>query len=483
MSHVDATNTATAAPAPQADRANSASSSSIDPATDFASLLDTSRQLTRQLVDSLQQRAAKVGSTTQRQIRVADALSPTNRRDGLRQTSGRQTSSGAERVDRLKDSQRRSITEDAEDTGDRPQESRIRQRQEQMQADEASRAHQHETASHVSERAAAEPPTPQRQSEPTNSGQPTTSPLSSFGQPVTSDNPNETTNANPAAHVSAPVVAATGGTATGTTPEATSHVQGGRINPPSQQVAPVGSAAGRETGSSGMFRDAAQLNVAKGGDAAANRSTGSTLEFQNILADSARGRTGLQKSLLHTIHTLDKTNASNRVNLDEPGSIKDIAQVVRSTVGAKHSTMVLRLDPPELGKLRVDVQMHDKVLTVQLQAETKVGQEALQHRLTELRSALEQQGIRLDRVEVEFRPPAMPIDDPRDGHYQPQNETQGDQSAAYEQQDRHDRSHQTFGSQADANTNKGDAITDISWAHQETDDVVHLAETGVDVVA
>lgn len=96
------------------------------------------------------------------------------------------------------------------------------------------------------------------------------------------------------------------------------------------------------------------------------------------------------------------------VRMASPEAPEELARVVRSQVGARHSSLTLQLDPPELGRVRVAVQMHADVMTVRFQAETEAGHDALQGRLRELTGALEQQGIRLDRVEVEHRPPAPP---------------------------------------------------------------------------
>jgi hypothetical protein len=74
--------------------------------------------------------------------------------------------------------------------------------------------------------------------------------------------------------------------------------------------------------------------------------------------------------------------------------------------------MTLRLDPPELGQLRVDVRMDDQVLTVRFETQTQAGQEALKGRLTDLRDALERQGIQVNRMEVELRQPAPAQHDP-----------------------------------------------------------------------
>lgn len=98
----------------------------------------------------------------------------------------------------------------------------------------------------------------------------------------------------------------------------------------------------------------------------------------------------------------------DNVSLDRPQGAEELARVVRAQVGSKHSSMTLRLDPPELGRVRVDVRMHNDIMSVRFQADSQAGHDAIQGRLRELTGALEQQGVRLDRVEVEFRPPPPP---------------------------------------------------------------------------
>lgn len=100
------------------------------------------------------------------------------------------------------------------------------------------------------------------------------------------------------------------------------------------------------------------------------------------------------------------------IEINGPEGAQDLARVVRAKVGARHSAMMIRFDPPELGQVRVEVKMHQDVLTLRFQAETEAGHDALAGRIHELTGALEEQGIRLNRVEVEYRPAS---DNQRDG--------------------------------------------------------------------
>jgi flagellar hook-length control protein FliK len=88
----------------------------------------------------------------------------------------------------------------------------------------------------------------------------------------------------------------------------------------------------------------------------------------------------------------------------EPDSVSELARVIRSGGRDGQSKMVLRLDPPELGQVRIDVRMDQQALTLRMEAQTPGGHDALHSRLTELRSALEQQGIQVQSVDVTLRP-------------------------------------------------------------------------------
>ncbi len=83
--------------------------------------------------------------------------------------------------------------------------------------------------------------------------------------------------------------------------------------------------------------------------------------------------------------------------------------------------MTLRLDPPDLGVLRIEMRMQEQALTVRMEAQTMAGHDALRSRLSDLRSALEQHGVQVRQVEVEYRPPAPPAQESGDRQNPAQN--------------------------------------------------------------
>ena len=130
------------------------------------------------------------------------------------------------------------------------------------------------------------------------------------------------------------------------------------------------------------------------------KGTSSNTTFAHALHAARAGSARGVSAGAHAMPTADT------VRLDEPGSIRELAQVVRTTSRNGHSNMLLRLDPPELGTLRLDVRMQHDMLTLRIEAHSQAGHDALQGRLAELRTALEQQGIQVAAIDIELKPPA-----------------------------------------------------------------------------
>jgi flagellar hook-length control protein FliK len=63
-------------------------------------------------------------------------------------------------------------------------------------------------------------------------------------------------------------------------------------------------------------------------------------------------------------------------------------------------SMHLRLDPPELGAMQVTVQMHNGVMTASFETSSDEATRALSHSLNQLKTALESQGVQVDKLQV-----------------------------------------------------------------------------------
>ena len=88
--------------------------------------------------------------------------------------------------------------------------------------------------------------------------------------------------------------------------------------------------------------------------------------------------------------------------------LQELARLVKTQLGQKRSSLTVHLSPAELGRVRVKVDMQDGLARVELTAETPEARDVLRKQLNELRGALEQQGIRVESLDVQLRPAEEP---------------------------------------------------------------------------
>jgi len=93
-----------------------------------------------------------------------------------------------------------------------------------------------------------------------------------------------------------------------------------------------------------------------------------------------------------------KGGSADRTPRDE--ITQRIARVVQAKVSGKDTFARIRLDPPELGTVRVNLHLKSDSVVVRLVADNADARDAIKSRLDDLRSALQQQGVRVDRLEV-----------------------------------------------------------------------------------
>ncbi len=106
-------------------------------------------------------------------------------------------------------------------------------------------------------------------------------------------------------------------------------------------------------------------------------------------AGSAREATG---------HSVDGSN------LSDADRVRFVQRVARAFhhVGETGGEVRLRLSPPELGAVRIEVAVRDGVMTAKLEAETPAARSLLFDNLPVLRERLTQQDMRIERFDVEL---------------------------------------------------------------------------------
>ncbi|QDT69753.1 Flagellar hook-length control protein FliK [Planctomycetes bacterium MalM25] len=128
-------------------------------------------------------------------------------------------------------------------------------------------------------------------------------------------------------------------------------------------------------------------------------------------------------------HAADANNERATVERSAPGETRPevdparfVTRVSRAVEAAheRGGPIEIRLSPPELGSLRVQIEMKEGLLSASLEAETPAARNTLLDNLPALRERLEQQQIRLEKFDVDVRDDSQQ----RGGGGAPEGETQ-----------------------------------------------------------
>jgi len=95
-----------------------------------------------------------------------------------------------------------------------------------------------------------------------------------------------------------------------------------------------------------------------------------------------------------------RTTDTARASGTNDANVERVLRVVLSRLGKERSVATLGLAPPELGKLRIRMDMHAERLALRIDAETEAARRLLAEQLDALRRGLEATGVQLERVEV-----------------------------------------------------------------------------------
>ena len=108
------------------------------------------------------------------------------------------------------------------------------------------------------------------------------------------------------------------------------------------------------------------------------------------------------------LNNLSKASTTNQVsfngNMVQGTDIREIAnqiiERIRVTIQPEQTSMELQLNPEHLGKVNLSVQSKNGVMTAQFVVQNEVSKEAIESQLHTLKEALNQQGIRVEEIEV-----------------------------------------------------------------------------------
>lgn len=120
---------------------------------------------------------------------------------------------------------------------------------------------------------------------------------------------------------------------------------------------------------------------------------------------------------LASANTPAQTYTEQQVN--EQQTVSLMSRGLQAALAQKGGTLTLRLNPPTLGSMRIDVQMQQGALTASIEASTAAAHDVLTKNIETLRQALESRGIDVQRVETKLAPAAL------NTHTSTHNEQQG----------------------------------------------------------
>ena len=92
--------------------------------------------------------------------------------------------------------------------------------------------------------------------------------------------------------------------------------------------------------------------------------------------------------------------ATAAVPIDSAKAVTDFSNRIQWMVGRGQSSAEIRLDPPELGSLRVHVTTRDDSTQITFVTQTSAAKDALEQQLPKLREQMENQGLSLGDVDV-----------------------------------------------------------------------------------
>jgi len=94
-----------------------------------------------------------------------------------------------------------------------------------------------------------------------------------------------------------------------------------------------------------------------------------------------------------------------------------LVRMIRTHTGPQKSSAILHLNPPELGRMRVNVSLEKSQLTLSVHTESSHAKHVIAERMDLLRQSLDQHGVAIERFDVSDSLARESADDSRG--YQP----------------------------------------------------------------
>ena len=123
----------------------------------------------------------------------------------------------------------------------------------------------------------------------------------------------------------------------------------------------------------------------------------------NSPTSPARGAAALDRLAARSLRTSERSSSlEGNGQIDRPRFVQRVEGAIRAAQ-QRDGRVQVRLSPPELGNLRIELAVQNGVLTAKLEAETPAARNTLLDNLPALRDRLAQQEIRVEKFEVDIR--------------------------------------------------------------------------------
>jgi flagellar hook-length control protein FliK len=112
-----------------------------------------------------------------------------------------------------------------------------------------------------------------------------------------------------------------------------------------------------------------------------------------------------EQRITGSVDPLAATQTTRTSGQSDAERVRFVQRVARAfqAAGEQGGKVTLRLNPPELGSVRLEVTIRDGVLRAHLEAETTAARQALLENLPALRERLAEQDVKIERFDVDLR--------------------------------------------------------------------------------
>ena len=164
-------------------------------------------------------------------------------------------------------------------------------------------------------------------------------------------------------------------------------------------VAPIAAETAKPAGESMARQVGRVLNSMRGGEGSVTRTATAAASNADARNPAATGKntespTARQSTQTQTQGETEKTDETRS------SMFARLVRSIRLQGGPQVSSARIELEPPELGRMRIDVRVAGEEIRIGVRTESNEARDLLNERLASLRSALEQHGLRVERVEV-----------------------------------------------------------------------------------